>query len=441
MKIDLNYDQSAAMDQILAAFRSGETRHVLTGSAGTGKTTLVQVLVAAFKDKKVSVCVTAPTHKAVSVLARKLREADLHSIEAMTIHSLLGLKVSPNEENTTLKRGGPSQAKRFRVVVIDEASMISSDLFDYIQDDLKQNFVLFVGDPAQLPPVGETETRAFGVRGKSHLSRIVRQAEGNPIIRAAQMIRERQDTTPDWDWTLPAEAGAVGVYRAGDDADAWMREAFTSTEFENDNDTFRYICYTNARVDQVNRKVRSWIYGWTETPFVTGERAICRTPILGADGRPVLTVNQEAAVSSVTASELQFDFPLHPANGTNKEVAQWSVTLPTWRVVFTEQSENVFCEIARDARQFDAIIRRAIAEAKVNRSRWWDFYQAKERLARLQHVYAMTAHTSQGSTFGHCFIDVADIRKKEIQSPRECQQLAYVALTRASQAAVIIGAP
>ena len=218
MKIKLNDDQASALAQILAAYHAGETRHALTGNAGTGKTTLMQAVVAKFLEKGVSICVTAPTHKAVSVLARKLRDAGLSSIKAMTIHSLLGLKVSPNdEENTTLKRNGPSQVSAYRVVVIDEASMVSSDLFDFIEEDLKQRFVLFVGDPAQLPPVGEIETRCFSVCGKSYLSRIVRQAEGNPIIRAAQMIRERQDTTPDWDWTLPAEAGAIGIYRAGDE--------------------------------------------------------------------------------------------------------------------------------------------------------------------------------------------------------------------------------
>src|SRR3954471_21484078 len=319
MKIRLNDDQASAMDQILAAYDAGETRHVLTGNAGTGKTTLVQALVAEFKGRKVSICVTAPTHKAVSVLTSKLRDAELHSIETMTIHSLLGLKVSPNEENTSLKRGGPSQAKRYRVVVIDEASMVSSDLFDYIENDLRQQFVLFVGDPAQLPPVGEPETRCFGVRGKSHLSRIVRQAEGNSIIRAAQMIRDRQDTTPDWNWTLPAEAGAIGIYRAGDNADAWMREAFTSDEFEADNDTFRYICYTNARVAQVNAKVRSWIYGPTPTPFVAGERVICRAPVLASCGRLALSVNEEAIIVSVTASKLEFLFPSYsPRTGKEK---------------------------------------------------------------------------------------------------------------------------
>src|SRR3954470_14011129 len=110
MKIRLNDDQASAMDQILAAYDAGETRHVLTGNAGTGKTTLVQALVAEFKGRKVSICVTAPTHKAVSVLTRKLRDAGISGIETMTIHSLLGLKVSPNDEENTIlvKRGDES---------------------------------------------------------------------------------------------------------------------------------------------------------------------------------------------------------------------------------------------------------------------------------------------------------------------------------------------
>src|SRR6476661_9414499 len=91
MKIKLNDDQALALAQILAAYHAGETRHALTGNAGTGKTTLMQALVAKFLEKGVSICVTAPTHKAVSVLAKKLRDAGLSSIKAMTIHSLLGL--------------------------------------------------------------------------------------------------------------------------------------------------------------------------------------------------------------------------------------------------------------------------------------------------------------------------------------------------------------
>src|SRR3954469_4960388 len=56
------------------------------------------------------------------------------TILTMTIHSLLGLKPKQNEEDTVLIRSGPSQAKRFRAVVIDEASMVSSGLYDFDDD-------------------------------------------------------------------------------------------------------------------------------------------------------------------------------------------------------------------------------------------------------------------------------------------------------------------
>jgi len=62
-------------------------------------------------------------------------------------------------------------------------------------------------------------------------------------------------------------------------------------------------------------------------------------------------------------------------------------------------------------------------------------------MARLQAVYALTVHTSQGSTFQNAFIDLADIRKAEFARPREMQQLLYVAVTRASRAVILLGAP
>jgi hypothetical protein len=45
--------------------------------------------------------------------------------------------------------------------------------------------LLFSGDPAQLPPVGETVSESFGTKSRSHLDESVRQAADNPIIAAA----------------------------------------------------------------------------------------------------------------------------------------------------------------------------------------------------------------------------------------------------------------
>ena len=48
--------------------------------------------------------------------------------------------------------------------------------------------MIFVGDPAQLPPVGEVASETFAVENRSHLTTIVRQAAGNPILAAAGII-------------------------------------------------------------------------------------------------------------------------------------------------------------------------------------------------------------------------------------------------------------
>ena len=74
MTIELNDGQGAALREILEARDDGRPRHLLTGYAGTGKTTLMQAVVRELKALKLAVAVTAPTHKAVQVLASKLGE-------------------------------------------------------------------------------------------------------------------------------------------------------------------------------------------------------------------------------------------------------------------------------------------------------------------------------------------------------------------------------
>ncbi len=51
----------------------------------------------------------------------------------------------------------------------------------------------------------------------------------------------------------------------------------------------------------------------------------------------------------------------------------------------------------------------------------------------------MTAHTSQGSTFGSVFVDVADIRSRERHNLLEMQQVLYVAVTRATTSVMLLG--
>src|SRR5579871_5315492 len=71
---ELTTDQAEALRKIKTAYEPGEC-YLLTGHAGSGKTYLMQRLTKNMLAKKRRIVLSAPTHKAVAVLARKMAEA------------------------------------------------------------------------------------------------------------------------------------------------------------------------------------------------------------------------------------------------------------------------------------------------------------------------------------------------------------------------------
>lgn len=153
---ELTPDQAEALRNIEAAFEPGSF-YLLTGHAGTGKTYLMQRLTKNMMANKRRVILSAPTHKAVTVLARKLAEAKIEGVACRTIHSVLSLKAKPQTDRLVFQRDRGAEPVTADVVVVDECSMVDEDLFRHIKRHLPNAFVLFVGDPAQLPPVGEAD--------------------------------------------------------------------------------------------------------------------------------------------------------------------------------------------------------------------------------------------------------------------------------------------
>ena len=110
----------------------------LDGAAGTGKTFTVKYLI----DNiiKHSVVVTAPTHKAVRIVERMTNR------KGRTLQSLLGLRPdfnldSFNIDNVQFSTKGEIQLKNYKIVVIDEGSMVNKDIPDYC---------VVVGSPARI---------------------------------------------------------------------------------------------------------------------------------------------------------------------------------------------------------------------------------------------------------------------------------------------------
>jgi AAA domain-containing protein/UvrD-like helicase family protein len=125
---------------------------VLTGRAGTGKTSVLEVFLDGLEriEGKRPFLLLAPTGKARVRLATKTHR------NAATIHQLLLKHGWLQRETFMLKHDGGTQASA-PTVIVDEASMIPMDLLGALFRAVDLNHVqrlIFVGDPNQLPPIG-----------------------------------------------------------------------------------------------------------------------------------------------------------------------------------------------------------------------------------------------------------------------------------------------
>lgn len=257
----LTADQQEAAALIEAWYFHLNTQiFVLCGYAGTGKTFLVDYIVRALGlVAGESAAFVAPTGKAASVLIR-------NGVPATTVHSLIYTR----EEDIEVDENGEVISEQFlrfvkkesidskiKLIVLDETSMVSDDVLrDLLSFGVK---CLCCGDPAQLPPVGGSNTllRTPVVT----LREIVRQERDNPIVRLAERIRAGE--RPQY-----GEYGSVSVIpRRSLDAAA-RQKLFCEAD--------QIIVGTNRTRALVNREVRAF-HGISPEQVLPeeGEKIIC----------------------------------------------------------------------------------------------------------------------------------------------------------------------
>jgi exodeoxyribonuclease V alpha subunit len=186
---------------------------VLAGTPGTGKTytsaALVKLLISLVGQDQVAVA--APTGKAAVRLTDAMNRSQI-SLRATTIHSLLGVMSAEDGWQFTYNERKPLP---FKFVVIDESSMIDTDLMGSLLSARgRGTCFLFVGDPNQLSPVGHgaplRDMIAAGVPTGT-LTEI--QRNSGRIIKACAEIREgkRFSTSPAIDLETAENLKLVSV--------------------------------------------------------------------------------------------------------------------------------------------------------------------------------------------------------------------------------------
>jgi exodeoxyribonuclease-5 len=404
----LTDDQADAYDDVYDRLARGERFTGLRGYAGTGKTYLVSRLVEQLVEEDCTVTVCAPTHKAVQVLSDELGEVP---VEMQTLHSFLGLRLQPTEEGEY--ELVPDDGRDFNegVVIVDEASMIGREEWRHIEDSPFFVQWLFVGDPAQLPPVNEDPSPALDVPGPT-LETIHRQAADNPILELATQIR----TGPDERLRGTFEDGqGVAITADRDDFLGSILRTFDAEAFAEDATHARVLAYRNKTVRHYNREIRAARYGADADRFVEGEWLVA-TETWFHDGVPRLTNSEEVRVKKATVDTFEAE-----------DQSEWTTWKLKVRTPGRGLARTVYVLHEDERERYDDALDRRREKAEEDGSKWERFFDLRERFARVDYAYASTVHKAQGSTFDTVFVDHRDLQACRGE---ERQALLYVAVTR-----------
>lgn len=224
----LNTEQRDYLMYIINHFKSNSNPiyHFLSGPAGVGKSVLIrainQAIIRIFRS-------SAGPSEGNEILLVAYTGMAAHNIGGMTTHSAFSL--AANQGNTSLGMKADtantfaSKLWHLKLIIIDEISMLSSELLNQISLHLKQIFksneefggrsIIAVGDFAQLKPVGGSwvfQSKEFNRENKTSiivenpqwklfklykLTKIMRQADDQRFAEALSRVATGTNTAED----------------------------------------------------------------------------------------------------------------------------------------------------------------------------------------------------------------------------------------------------
>lgn len=454
--IQLSRQQQEVFDQIKTFLESDSSIFILKGYAGTGKTTMIKAI-ADHLSKCNNFILMAPTGRAARVLQEKT------GYPAFTIHKAIygGFSIKEKKEkniaDTTVKFVFPvTTAPEEVIAIVDEASMVGSkkneqEMYQFGTDNLMDDLltfvrphmggkVIFVGDPAQLPPVGESVSQAlneeFFTEHKlkvmsAELTEVHRQGSESAILRNAMKIRDLLGETCRNRLVFEEKEGEVESISNEHFIDKYIELRKASGQ-----NNCVAICFSNKAAAAYNKEIRQKLYGMENPPLIEGDilqivRNNYELNRMNGEFVPVLEINE---MYSITA-------PVYVQQGADK--VQKDITLNFIDVTVPNyQGVPVFCMLSLDLLNNDnrSLTTDEMKALYINfcmRNRHLkpgsiQFYDAlgKDKYfncLQAKYGYAVTGHKCQGGEWANVFIDYAGRTGLNDDSLR----WAYTATTRA----------
>jgi exodeoxyribonuclease V len=418
-------DQINAVEGICAELVHGASSEyhsiaVLTGSAGTGKTTVVRKIIDKIETESplTTIALCATTHRAALVLE------EITSQKVTTAHALFKLRPTATRTGKeVLTQTSKCDIPVGSLVIIDEASMIGNEFLKAIVDIVKDKSlkILFIGDPFQLPPPKDKCSIFDGSLYTFKLTTIHRQAGGNPVLDKANEFREYMEGS-----RLKEPVIETCINSKGEGIHVLSHEDFISKfvakyiDYSAGAEVDTPLCtFTNESAINYNNMVRKAAFFLDDViePFYEGERLISNTAVMEQE-KTILTNNEIVHVQNFQ-------------EGTEHTIPGYHITVHgTYDKYLRSSTKKIFSPKTKHAA--DIVLSELKKEAihKKCRQTWKEFYAVKNSLADLRPPFAGTTHKAQGGTFPAVFIDKININK--CRDPKTRARLFYVALTRAT---------
>ena len=435
---------------------------VITGGAGTGKTTLVKTIIKQLNQTQRDFYLLAPTGRASLNLYHHV--SDITNVSAQTIHSFLYKKIEEDNDEVVNFKITENELGFNAVIIIDEASMLShekshssflqfgsgnvfQDLLGYLKLTQSNRQLILIGDPYQLPPVNVsiakvlqpdflTENNVPNVRF-IHLDKVYRQAESSKVLENATALRSQLETESFTQFPVVADGHEI--------ISVSMDEAIESYLWDFNNAIF--VAYTNREVLSINLAFRDLCCFEKNTlekkePLVLMQNTFIQdTKYFNGDMFAVEAIGKEES----------FNYKINDADGKTYDIKLSFIELEllhtaTHTLVSTMVLSHKLWEDSPEITRFE---QQALMINFAQRNRHLtrgtpEFRQALRQDSYFNALfvkfgYALTCHKAQGGEWQKVYISLN--RPQNDLKTRAGFSWSYTALTRAKEQAYIVGLP
>ena len=452
-------EQDHALD-VFSMFMTDREEHVvmiLRGSAGTGKTTLAGAIVKAMITLKQKMILLAPTGRAAKVFS-------LHAgHSAYTIHRRIYRQKSAGDLSAFNLN---ANLNRDTLFIIDEASMIANatsfsdtpfangqlldDLIQFVYNG-RNCRMMFIGDTAQLPPVGEEESpalqtdimRSYGLHvHECDLNEVLRQSQESGILWNATEVRGLME---DGIFELPKVRfqGFSDIHTVPGDE---LIEQLASSYSHVGTDETMVITRSNKRANIYNQGIRNMVLG-REDELCSGDllmivknnyywtRGEENNPDSTAPG--FLANGDRAIVRRVRRVEELYGFRFAQVTMTFPDYDNYELTATVLLDTLTseapaltrDQQTELYNQVMADYADIP------LKQDRLKKLREDKYYNALQ----IKFGYAATCHKAQGGQWSHVYIDQGYMTDDMLSV--DYIHWLYTAFTRATEQLYLVNWP